>query len=202
MRRRWLELARAVKTAHAPAWASPLGQRPADPDGGALWVAAVTAVAAYRERYELPDHTRMLGDRPSDLRPDAQAAYDHARSVADRLLARHLDHLDLDQLRELDARQQVIIDARPRFDPAQLAAAHQALDEADRVERVERVAPPDGRRQAAAIRARAARRVAHLERQAEVRDAWQAAAGEAVQVRRRIALAIDQRRRTRRLVRR
>jgi len=38
------------------------------------------AVSAYPERYELPDRTRMLSDRPGLLRPDAQATYDQANS--------------------------------------------------------------------------------------------------------------------------
>jgi hypothetical protein len=61
-----------------------LGPRPDDPADARTWLTAATAVTAYRERYDLPDHLQLLGERPGPLRPDAQAAYDHAQLQVDR----------------------------------------------------------------------------------------------------------------------
>jgi hypothetical protein len=91
-----------------------------------------TAVAAYRERYEVADHTPMLGPRPAGVRPDAQALYDHAQHAVDRYAAHRLEHLSEDALFELAARQQDIVDRRPHFDPAELERARRHLDNANR----------------------------------------------------------------------
>jgi hypothetical protein len=105
---------------------------------------------------------QVLGERPrsrpSGIRPDAQAAFDHAQAQTDRYLARHLDELTPEQLAELDARQQAIITRRPAFDPAELETARRTHDEA-----VRSGEPTTGPRVAA--------RVALLERQARPTDA-------------------------------
>lgn len=119
MRQRWSEIRAALSTTTDPLpWAPTLGQRPDDPSEASAWLTAATAVTAYRERYEVPDHTPDLGPRPGSLRPDGQAAWDHARHQADHYLARQLRHLDDADLQELDARQKAIIDNPPWFDPA------------------------------------------------------------------------------------
>jgi hypothetical protein len=71
----------------------------------AAWLTAATAVTAYRERYEGPDHANMLGARPPASGPGARAAWEHACLQADRYLARRLGDLSDNQLAALDARQ-------------------------------------------------------------------------------------------------
>jgi len=80
MRQRWRELRQLLDTGPPPPWATTLGPPPATSDDRRSWLTAATAIAAYRERFELPDHTDLLGQRPSRIRPDAQAAFDHAQT--------------------------------------------------------------------------------------------------------------------------
>jgi hypothetical protein len=88
IRQRWQHIRAQLADADgALHYAQALGPQPDDPAAARSWLTAVTAITAYRERYELADHTELLGDRPGPLRPDAQAAYDHAQLQADRHLA-------------------------------------------------------------------------------------------------------------------
>lgn len=176
MRQRWRELRHGLDTGPPPPWATTLGPPPATNDDRRSWLNATTAIAAYRERFELPDHADLLGERPSRIRPDAQAAFDHAQAQTDRYLARHLDDLTPEQLAELDARQHAIITRRPAFDPAELEMARRTHDEA-----VRSGEPTTGPRVAA--------RVALLERQAIAHRRWRHAAEHAAALRRQIALA-------------
>jgi hypothetical protein len=176
MRQRWRELRHGLDSGPPPPWATALGPSPATSDDRRSWLTAATAIAAYRERFELPDHSDLLGERPSGIRPDAQAAFDHAQAQTDRYLARHLDELTPEQLAQLDERQQAIITRRPAFDPAELEAARRTHDEA-----VRSGEPTAGPRLAA--------RVALLERQAVAHRRWRHAAEHATALRRQIALA-------------
>lgn len=65
MRQHWQQLrqARAGLTTPLP-WAPTLGTHPADPADTSAWLTAATAVAAYRERYEIPDHTPCSDHAP------------------------------------------------------------------------------------------------------------------------------------------
>jgi hypothetical protein len=79
MRSRWRDLRATIAATTDPLpWAPPLGSRPSDPAEESAWLTAATAVTAYRERYEVPEHTPMLGHRPTASRSDARAAWDHA----------------------------------------------------------------------------------------------------------------------------
>jgi conjugative relaxase-like TrwC/TraI family protein len=129
IRERWRQT-RATLAEAAEAslpWAAGLGPQPTEPEERSAWLTAATAITAYRERFEVPAYTPTIGARPSSSRPDARAAWDHARLQTDRYLARRLRHLSDDQLDALDARQQAILDERPRFDPAELRRASEAL---------------------------------------------------------------------------
>jgi hypothetical protein len=134
IRRRWQQLRTQLETTAGPLpYAAALGPRPADPTAARLWVTAAAAVTAYRERYEAPDHVQLLGERPGQLRTDAQAAYGHAQLQVNSYLTRLPCHLDLQQsptLRggELGGGR----GSSPRFDPAQLQAAHQHAEQARR----------------------------------------------------------------------
>jgi hypothetical protein len=122
IRHRWQQV-RADLADHDGAlpFARELGPRPDDPAEARSWLTAATAVAAYRERYELPAHTQLLGDRPGPLRPDAQAAYDHAQHQADRYLARRYTHLqNFEQLRQELAATVLQVN----FDPRELRDRH------------------------------------------------------------------------------
>jgi conjugative relaxase-like TrwC/TraI family protein len=181
---RWQEIRQRAKTMDGPpVWAPSLGAMPADRNDAAHWVEAVTAIWVYREQYAIPDHVPLLGKRPSDTRPDAQAAYDLARAVADRHLARHLHNLTPDDLADLAARQQAILDARPSFDPFELEEARRALDVADRAARH---SPGAERSGAVGDRMTAARRVAILEAQAAAYERWRGDADTAQEVLRQI----------------
>ncbi len=116
MRHRWRQLRAHLLQGDSPGWVGPLGSRPDTPDMLDSWLSAATAAAAYRERYELADHTDLIGPRPSVSRPDAQAAYDHARLHIDRHLARTLHHLDDSELDGLARTQQHIHNTMPSFD--------------------------------------------------------------------------------------
>jgi hypothetical protein len=181
MRQRWRELRQLLDTGPPPPWATTLGPPPATSDDRRSWLTAATAIAAYRERFELPDHTDLLGQRPSRIRPDAQAAFDHAQTQTDRHLASRLDDLTPEQLTELDARQQAIIDRRPTFDPAELETIRRTHDETVRFGH-----PAAALRAGRARRSVGRREVALLERQAHRR--WRHAAAQAVAMRRQIAL--------------
>jgi hypothetical protein len=105
MQARWRDLRASLAATTEPLpWAPTLGPRPSDPAAQSAWLTAATAVTAYRERYDVPAHTPMLGERPAASRPDARAAWDHACLQADRYLARRLHDLDDQALVELDAR--------------------------------------------------------------------------------------------------
>lgn len=180
MRLRWRQIRTDLAdTREALPWAAELAPQPADPEARSAWLTAATAVTAYRERFELPNYTPMIGDRPSSSRPDAQAAWDHTRLQADRYLARRLRHLTDEELNELDARQQSILEHRPHFDPAELDQSWQALTRGGRTHdshlALHRI---DGAR----------RRRGQLERTAQHHDAWQQSARAVAAIRRQIRL--------------
>jgi conjugative relaxase-like TrwC/TraI family protein len=127
IRRRWQQLRHQLETTTGPLpYARALGPRPDDPPHARTWVTAATAVTAYRERYELPDHLQLLGERPGALRPDAQAAHDHAQLQIDRHLARPYQHLNPEQLQALKRQLAEHPTSQPIFDPEQLRDAHLA----------------------------------------------------------------------------
>jgi conjugative relaxase-like TrwC/TraI family protein len=124
MRERWRQIrATLAETTATLPWAAELAPQPTEPEERSAWLTAATAVTAYRERFEVPDYSQMVGTRPSGSHPDARAAWDHARLQADLYLARQLRHLTEEQLSDLAARQRSIIGEPPSFDPAELAAA-------------------------------------------------------------------------------
>jgi conjugative relaxase-like TrwC/TraI family protein len=179
--RRWQDLHHALAATTGPLpGAEALGARPADPEDRTTWLHAATAITAYRERYEIPDHTPMLGARPAASRPEAQAAWDYARHHADHYLARRLRHLDDQQLAELDARQQAILDNPPAFDPDELERARRRLDA---------VQQPGERTILAQVL------VQRLERAAQAHRDWRRAASEALDIRCQIALEEQRRQR-------
>ena len=129
MKQRWRQLRAALAATTDPLpWALALGPRPSEPAKESAWLDAATAVIAYRERYEVPEHTPMLGHRPAATRPDARAAWDQACMRADRYLAWRLRDLDDQQLVDLEARQQAILDNPPIFDPGELERVRRRLD--------------------------------------------------------------------------
>jgi hypothetical protein len=71
-----------------PTWLRRLGTPPADPRRRPTWVAAVELIAAYRDRYLVPEHGHPLGEpEPTDpnrriARSRALAASRRARSAA------------------------------------------------------------------------------------------------------------------------
>lgn len=177
--RRWEEIASSLSMTTAPlAWAPGLGPRPSTVNEASAWLHAATAVAAYRERYEVPAHTSMLGPRPGTSRPDARAAWDHARKVADRYLARRLHDLTPEQLRQISADQQAILTNPPGFDPAVLEHAHRKLDRTRRA--WSETAGPERAAVAASIGAWR-RRIAMLEEAAADQERWRAAAEAAIE---------------------
>lgn len=181
MRERWRQI-RAAPTATRDAlpWAAELGPQPIEPEERSAWLTAATAVAAYRERFELPDYTALVGQRPSSSRPDAQAAGDHACLQADRYVARRLRPLTDKQLNELDARQRGVAAAIPRFDPEELAVARRTLEK-------------PGANEWQAMKT--------LEDEARQHRDWRRAANEAAAIRRQVHLAQDRRRKPQALVR-
>ncbi|MDP8969745.1 MAG: helicase C-terminal domain-containing protein, partial [Actinomycetota bacterium] len=186
MRQRWCDLRAALATtSEPPPWAETLGAPPLDPAGESAWLTAATAVTAYRERYEVPQHTPMLGRRPTASRPDAQAAWDHACLQADRYLARRLHHLDDHQLAELDARQQALLDNPPPFDPSELERARKGRDAAPGSARGRILATGDRRGGPATPEQLLVQR---LERAAQAHRHWRRAATDAADLRRQIAL--------------
>jgi conjugative relaxase-like TrwC/TraI family protein len=125
MRQRWRQIRAELSSGPTPSWAGVLGPRPDDPLEQSSWLSAATAVAAYRERYEIPPYQPLLGPQSAEVRPEAQAPYEHAQQAVDRHAARCLDHLTDQQLRDLARRQQAIIANPPDFDPAALERAYQ-----------------------------------------------------------------------------
>jgi conjugative relaxase-like TrwC/TraI family protein len=185
IRQRWHDLRATLAITNRPLpWAPDLGPRPADPADKSAWLSAATAVTAYRERYEIPDHTPMLGVRPAPSRPDAQAAWDHACLHADRYLVRRLRDLDDQALADLDARQQAILENAPYFDPAELERARQRLDNTRAAGHPRR--RPDSPEQLL---------VQRLERTAAAHRDWRRAATDALDIRRQIALEHQRRQR-------
>ncbi|MDP8932053.1 MAG: hypothetical protein M3O70_26670, partial [Actinomycetota bacterium] len=196
IRQRWRDLRTALAgTTQALPRAEALGPRPIEPDEASTWLTAATAVTAYRERYGLPDHTDMLGERPPVSRPDARAAWDHARLQTDRYLSRRLRDLDDVELTQLDERMQSIIVAPPVFDPLELEEARRRLDAARRGERIPQSAARRNERHAR-------RCVEALERAARLHAAWQLRAEAASDTRRRIALERRRRSTPRQVLRR
>jgi hypothetical protein len=122
----------------------------------------------------------MLGARPALSRPEARIAWDYARLEADRYLARRLRDLDDQQLADLDARQQAILDQAPAFDPAELKRARQQLEET-------------GQQAASTTQAQAV--VQRLERAAQTHRDWRRAANDALDIRRQVALEYQRRQR-------
>lgn len=161
----------------------------ARPSDKSAWLTAATAVTAYRERYEVPEHTPMLGRRPAASRPDAQAAWDHACLQADRYLARHLRDLDAKQLTDLDARQQTTLNKAPPFDPSELERARQGPDGAHRSLGGRIAASGDG-----IATTREQLMVHRLQRAAQAHRAWRRASTEAEALRSQIADQLQQRR--------
>jgi conjugative relaxase-like TrwC/TraI family protein len=188
MRQRWRDLRATLAATSEPLpWAPALGPRPSDPAGASAWLTAATAVTAYRERYEVPEHAPMLGPRPAGSRPDARAAWDHACLQADRYLAPRLRHLDDLALAELDARQQAILDNPPPFDPTELEQARRRMATPARGEPRRGLLSP-------------AQLLAHrLERAAEAHRDWRRVATDAFAIRRQIALELQRRRRDHRI---
>ena len=186
MRQRWRELRAALAATTDPLPCAPsLGRRPSDPAEASAWLTAATAVTAYRERYEVPQHTLMLGRRPAASRPDARAAWDHACLQVDCFLARRLHDLDDHALADLDARQQAILDNPPPFDPGELQRARQRLDARPVTE---------GPRATLLTRSEHAA-LQRLERVAKAHGDWRRAASHAISVRRQIECELERRHR-------
>ena len=122
-------------------YARDLGPRPDDPADARSWDTAATAITAYRERYDLPHHTQLLGERPGPLRPDAQAAYDHALHQHDRHLARQHRRLDPDALQALRDAVTAASRQAPHFDPEELRQASAQADQTRRYWRTTTVQP-------------------------------------------------------------
>ena len=184
---RWRDLHSTLATTTVPlSWAEALGPRPADPAARTAWLDAATAITAYRERYEIPEHTPMLSARPAASRPEARAAWDYARDQADRYLARRLHYLDDQTLDDLDAGQQAILDNPPHFDPAELERARQHLDAVR--DAGDPRSGPSGREQLL---------VQRLERAARAHRDWRRAATGTLDIRRQIALEHRRRQRER-----
>jgi conjugative relaxase-like TrwC/TraI family protein len=180
MRLRWHQIrTELAETTDALPWAAELEPQPVDPEDRSAWLTAATAVTAYRERFEVPNYTPMISDRPSSSRPDAQAAWDHARLQADRHLARGLHHLTDEQLGELDARQQAILDNRPHFNPAELNQVRQALAHREQARESRLVL-----QQVDDL----GRRAARLEQAAQGHLEWRQAAESATAIRRRVRM--------------
>jgi conjugative relaxase-like TrwC/TraI family protein len=192
IRQRWRELRAALAATSEPLpWSPALGPRPSSPAEESAWLDAVTGVTAYRERYEVPEHTPMLGPRPATSRPDARASWDHACVQVDRYLARQLRHLPDEQLADLDVRQQAILDNPPPFDPAELERARQRIDDT----RATGDRHPRPAKSEHLV-------VQRLERAAQAHRDWRGAAADAVAIRRQVAVEQERRRRelsTRRL---
>ncbi len=177
MRHRWLELRLQLSHERTPRWVGTLGPRPASREMLDSWLTAATAAAAYRERYELPDHTGLIGPRPSASRSDARAAHHHAQHEIDRHLARTLHGLNDDQLDRLERNQQHVLDTMPTFDPEQLDQAHRIRDSLKRQKRT--AADPTDKAHLQQLLEKAHRDVARLEHLAREHSGWRWAAARA-----------------------
>jgi conjugative relaxase-like TrwC/TraI family protein len=125
IRQRWRELRQTLATEPTPQWAEELGDRPdAHPDT-TEWLGAATPAAGYRERYEVPEYTKMLGPRPTRIRPDARAAWDYARERVDQYLVHNLKELTDAEIADLETSLMQTLSTYPCFDPEELEAAHQ-----------------------------------------------------------------------------
>ncbi len=122
-------------------YARDLGPRPDDAADARFWVTAATAITAYRERYDLPHHIQLLGERPGPLRPDAQAAYDHALHQHDRHLARQHRHLAPDALQALRDAVTTASMRTAQLDPDELTQASTQADQTHRHWRTTTVQP-------------------------------------------------------------
>lgn len=195
IRQRWRDLRASLAATTDPLpWAPALGPRPPDPGEESAWLSAATAVTAYRERYEIPDHTPTLGPRPA---PDSRAAWDHACHQADRYLAARLRDLDEQELADLNARQQAISNNPPPFDPRELQRARKDLDAAQG-SRGRRHVPTADQRARPAMSGQLL--VQRLERAAQAHRNWRRAVTDAQAVRRQITLEERRRRRNPTLV--
>jgi conjugative relaxase-like TrwC/TraI family protein len=133
IRHRWHQIRTQLSDHDGPLdYARDLGPRPDDPADARSWITAATAITAYRERYELPHHVQLLGSRPGVLRPDAQAAYDHAQHQHDRHLARQHARLDRDALQAL---RDTVNEAARRSTPLDPDELKQASSQADQTRR-------------------------------------------------------------------
>ncbi len=191
IRRRWQQIRAELAEHDGPLpCARQLGPRPDDPADAGSWLTAATAVTAYRERYELPAHAQLLGERPGPLRPDAQAAYDHAFLQVDRHLARPYQRLTTEQLQQ--AQREVIAASHPPVDvdPENLRAAH-----ADVVANRRRsgVATAAERAETRSVRERSELIAGTLERTVTRRTEQSLQAAERSNTRRRIELALTRR---------
>ncbi len=190
MRNRWHQLGQQLSHGAAPGWLGILGPRPANRDMADSWRNAATAAAAYRERYELADHTDLIGPRPAPSRPDARAAHHHAQQHIDRHLALALHQLDSDQLDRLEGNQQRIIDTMPTFDPAQLDRAHRIRDNLEWQKRIS--TDPADKAHPQRPLDDAQRDVARLEHLASEHGQWRRAAAGATDTLRQIRLVKQQ----------
>jgi len=68
IRHRWHQLRHQLSHGRTPRWVGALGPRPASREMLDSWLTAATAAAAYRERYDLADHTELIGPRPAPPR--------------------------------------------------------------------------------------------------------------------------------------
>jgi hypothetical protein len=171
IRRRWQQLRTQLDNTSGPLpYARVLGPRPDDPTDARTWLTAATAVTAYRERYNLPDPAQLLGERPGPLRPDAQAAHDHAQLQVDLHLADPYLRLDPEQLQALQRQLAENPTERPRFDPEQLREAHLAASAA---RRTATAAAPSERDRGTAVYERRRATVDALERLASAHQAQQ-----------------------------
>jgi conjugative relaxase-like TrwC/TraI family protein len=69
-----------------PTWLRALGAPPHDPRKRGSWTAAVATIAAYRDRYHLPEHGHPLGD-PDPADPDQRLARRRAIAASRRARA-------------------------------------------------------------------------------------------------------------------
>ncbi len=187
IRHRWRQIRAELADHDGPLpFARALGPRPEDPADARSWLTAATAVAAYHERYDLPSHVQLLGERPGPLRPDAQAAYDHALLQVDRHLVRAYRRLDVDQreamLKQLAASGMTAVE----FDPERLRTAH---DDGAGSRRRWRGAAPEERSQARSSHERARARIDALEQLAERQRSHEARQRDRLAQRRRAELA-------------
>jgi conjugative relaxase-like TrwC/TraI family protein len=187
IRNRWQQIRANLADHDGPLpLARALGPRPDDPADARSWLTAATAVVAYRERYDLPSHAQLLGERPGPVRPDAQAAYDHALLQVDRHLARAYRQLDVDRRQEMLQQLAASGMTAVEFDPEHLRTAHA---EGAGSRRRWLSAAPQERSQAKSNHERARARIDALERLADQRLTQEARQRDHLAQRRRAELA-------------